>query len=239
MGTAAPNKGCPGALKAGLELFKKTISVPKQSVVVVTGHMIRLYSGRADLYLLVNGAEIDRAATYTPSKQWEDGVVHWVGELKPGSHTFSIKGSVANAFGCGPAWGDLDVLVLPKASLGVAGYNFPDTRKGCPAAQKANTDMILGKFTVAETSVVTVTGHMIRAASGRSDAYLFVDGVRQDMTLSYSKSKQWEDVQLHWVGKLTKGDHTVSIRASTSHAWGCGPAWGDIDVLVVPLTLQK
>ena len=237
--TDAPTKGCPGTLKSNAELFKKTISVPKQSVVVVTGHIIRSYMGRADLHLLVDGGDPkDHALTYTPSKQWEDGVVHWVGELKPGSHTFSMSGNRANAYGCGPAWGDLDVLVLPKASSGVAGYNFPDTRTGCPGAQKANTDMILGKFAVADTSVVTVTGHMIRSVAGRSDAYLYVDGVKRDLTLSYSKSKQWEDVQMHWVGKLAKGAHTVSIRASTANAWGCGPSWGDIDVLVVPLTLE-
>ena len=232
-------EGCPRPLAKGKVLLTKTISVDKQSVVVVTGHMVRLANGRADLHLVVDEATQDHTLTYTPSRQWEDGVLHWVGELKPGSHTFSMKGTVANAYGCGDEWGDLDILVLPKASLGVAGYNFPDTREGCPPTHQANTDLILGKFTVAATSVVTVTGHMVRHFAGRSDAYLHVDGDKKDYTLSYSKTKKWEDVQLHWVGQLAKGDHTVSIQSDKPNAWGCGALWGDIDVLVVPVTLDQ
>ena len=98
--------------------------------------------------------------------------------------------------------------------------------------------MINGKFTVAEDSVVTVTGHMIRSFSGRSDAYLVVDGAEKDWSLSYTSSKQWEDVQLHWVGKLSKGQHTVAIQGSKANVWGCGSAWGDIDVLVIPVSLH-
>ena len=237
------NDGCPRILKSGAEFLNKTISVAKQSVLVVTGHIIRDYKGRTDLHLLVDGAEKDHGLAYTPSKQsttqWKDGIVHWVGELKPGSHTFSMKGNVANAYGCGADWGDLDILVLPKDSLGVAGYNFPDTREGCPPTQQANTDMIRGNFTVAETSIVTVTGHMIRSFAGRTDAYLYVDGVQRDLSLSYSNSRQWEDVQLHWVGKLAKGQHTVSIRGDKANAWGCGASWGDIDVVVVPVTVGR
>merc|ERR1712151_1354144 len=58
---------------------------------------------------------------------------------------------------------------------------------------------------------------------------------KKDYSLSYTSSKQWEDVQLHWVGKLSKGQHTVAIRGSQANMWGCGANWGDIDVLVVPV----
>merc|ERR1712169_140587 len=113
-----------------------------------------------------------------------------------------------------------------------------DKRSGCPAAWAANKDLIKQDFTVSQPSVVDVTGHMIRRAAGRSDLKLLVDGGAKDTSLSYTSSTQWEDVQLHWVGKLNKGKHTVSLRGNKANMWGCGTAWGDIDVLVLPVALK-
>jgi len=206
--------------------------------VVVTGHLIRSIAARSDLKLLVAGSVKDYTLTYSSTKQWEDGVVHWTGTLNKGTHRFALQSTTPNAWGCGGSWGDMDILVLPKAALGVDAYQVVDKRSGCPPAAKANTDLVKQDFNVLQTSIVDVTGHMIRRQSGRADLHLYVDGKIKDWSLSYTSSTQWEDVQLHWIGQLSKGKHTVSLRSNKANVFGCGTAWGDIDVLVVPRALK-
>merc|ERR1712032_1314881 len=118
MGTGDSRSGCPRAAKANTALITKKVAVKEDSYVVATGHMIRNYKGRADLYLNVNNKRVDYSLTYTPSRQWKDTQVYWVGSLKKGTHTFSIRSNKANAFGCGTAWGDIDILVLPQKMSG-------------------------------------------------------------------------------------------------------------------------
>merc|ERR1712032_341692 len=78
--------GCPGKLAANQALISKKITVSEASYVVATGHMIRRYSGRADLHLRLNNKIIDYSLTYlyrgntrldlslsyTSGKQWAD-----------------------------------------------------------------------------------------------------------------------------------------------------------------------
>merc|ERR1712032_1455578 len=334
-------------------LITKKVTVSEDSYIVATGHMIRLYKGRADLYLNLNNKRVDYSLTYTPSRQWKDTQVYWVGSIKKGSHTFTVTGSRANAFGCGSTWGDLDIMVIPKLAgvavyqfgipskcpstnlvfkktitlakdsvvyatghiitnqrggradlylrlnngirdyslsedstgqwvdltvnnamtlkkgkytfsltgnknsrfgcgagwgdldivvvprfKGVAAYNQPDTKSGCPAKRAANTDLILRTITVAQPSIIKVTGHIIRTFSGRADAYLkYQRKSTLDTSLSYTNNKRWEDVKLHFTGKFGKGTHTFSIRSNRANAFGCGTAWGDIDILVLPQTM--
>merc|ERR1712230_192818 len=342
--------GCPRAVKAGSALITRKLAVKEDSYVVATGHMIRLYKGRADLYLRLNGKTMDYSLTYTPSRQWKDTQVYWVGSLKKGTHTFTITGSRPNAFGCGPTWGDFDLMVIPKLSgvavyqfdipskcpqvnlnfartitlpkdsvvyatghiitnqrggradlylklnngvrdyalsedstgqwvdltvnhattlkkgrytfslqgnknsrfgcgagwgdldlvvvpryKGVAAYNEPDRKSGCPAKRPANSDLILKTIKVDQTSVIKITGHMIRTFSGRADAYLKYQRKHTlDTSLTYTNNKRWEDVKLHYTGTFGKGTHTFSIRANRPNAFGCGGSWGDIDILVLP-----
>merc|ERR1712010_387687 len=164
--------GCPGKLAANKALVSKKVTVSEASYVVATGHMIRRYSGRADLHLRLNNKIIDYSLTYTKATQWQDANVYWVGSISKGSHTFSITGNRANAFGCGSNWGDLDIIVIPKLK-GVAVYQFGVTQSGCPASNLNFKKTI----TLDQDSVVWATGHIISKQSGRrADLYLTVDG---------------------------------------------------------------
>jgi len=348
--TGDSRSGCPRSQGANQALISRRVTVKEDSYVVATGHMIRLYAGRADLHLRLNNQIKDYSLTYTPSRQWKDTQVYWVGSIKKGSHTFTLTGSRSNAFGCGPTWGDLDLLVIPKLSgvavyqfgipsacpqtnlkfsktitlpkdsvvyatghiitrqkggradlylrlnngirdvalsedstnqwvdltvnnavtlkkgrytfsltgnsnskfgcgagwgdldlvvvpkfKGVAAYNQPDTKSGCPAKRAANTDLILKTIKVAQTSVIKITGHIIRTFSGRADAYLKYQRKHTlDTSLTYTNSKRWEDVKLHYTNVFKKGTHTFSIRSNRANAFGCGTSWGDIDILVLP-----
>jgi len=348
--TGDSRSGCPRSQGANSALITKRVAVKEDSYVVATGHMIRLYKGRADLHLRLNNAIKDYSLTYTPSRQWKDTQVYWVGSIKKGTHTFTLTGSRSNAFGCGPTWGDLDLMVIPKLSgvavyqfgipsgcpqtnlkfsktitlpkdsvvyatghiitrqkggradlylrlnngirdyalsedstnqwvdltvnnavtlkkgrytfsltgssnskfgcgagwgdldlvvvprfKGVAAYNQPDTKSGCPAKRAANTDLILKTIKVDQTSIIKITGHIIRTFGGRADAYLKYQRKHTlDTSLTYTNSKRWEDVKLHFTGTFGKGTHTFSIRANRANAFGCGTSWGDIDILVLP-----
>jgi hypothetical protein len=75
---------------------------------------------------------------------------------------------------------------------------------------------------------------MIRTYRGRADLYLYVNGIKRDYSLSFTKNKIWQDVKLHFVTKLKKGKHSFALRSNKANAFGCGGSWGDIDILVLP-----
>ena len=81
----------------------------------MTGNIIRRATGRQDLHLIIDGSLMDRTLTFSSSVQWEDAVVHWVGEVDRGGHTVSLSSPQANVWGCQDQWGDLNILVLPAA----------------------------------------------------------------------------------------------------------------------------
>merc|ERR1719291_1474571 len=226
--------GCP----ANNLNFKKTITLAQDSVVWATGHIISKNKNvRADLYLEIDGKRRDQALAYDVSDQWVDQNVHHAITLKKGKHTFQLSGNSGSKFGCGTGWGDLDIVVVPKMK-GVAGYNQPDTKSGCPKSRKANSNLIAKTITLTQTSIVKVVGHMIRNYNGRADLYLYRGNARLDLSLSYTAGKMWADVQLHHVGRLGKGKYTFSIRSNRANAFGCGSTWGDLDILVLPETVS-
>jgi hypothetical protein len=215
--------------------FSKTITLPQDSVVYATGHIItNQKGGRADLYLRLNNGIRDYALSEDSTGQWVDLTVNNAVTLKKGKYTYSLTTSKNSRFGCGASWGDLDLVVVPKFK-GVAAYNEPDRKSGCPAKRAANSDLILKTIKVDQTSVIKVTGHIIRTFSGRADAYLkYQRKSTLDTSLTYTNNKRWEDVKLHFTGTFGKGTHTFSIRSNRANAFGCGTAWGDIDILVLP-----
>ena len=298
-GVAAYNQpdtksGCPAKRAANTDLILKTIKVDQTSIIKVTGHIIRTFSGRADAYLKYQRkTNLDTSLTYTNSRRWEDVKLHWTGRLGKGTHTFSIRSNRANAFGCGTSWGDLDILVLPEKLVGtlaptkkpvnpcaknnggctkarkcsnvkgkavcgncpsgwlnsgtknckkapapklgtVVAYQTPDTRSGCPRSQGANTALITRKVTVKEDSYVVATGHMIRYYSGRADLHLRLNNKIIDYSLTYTPNTQWKDTQVYWVGSIKKGTQTFTVTGNRANAFGCGPTWGDLDIMVIP-----
>ena len=163
--------------------------------------MIRYYSGRADLHLRLNNKIIDYSLTYTPSKQWKDTQVYWVGSIKKGTQTFTVTGNRANAFGCGPTWGDLDILVIPKLS-GVAVYQF-GIPSGCPSTNLVFTKTV----TLPKDSVVYATGHIItNQKGGRADLYLKINNGMRDYALSEDSTGQWVDLTVNHATTLKKGN---------------------------------
>merc|ERR1712032_505672 len=229
MGTGDSRSGCPRAAKANTALITKKVAVKEDSYVVATGHMIRLYKGRADLYLNVNNKRVDYSLTYTPSKQWKDTQVYWAGSLKKGTHTFTVSGSRANAFGCGPTWGDLDLLVIPKLK-GVAVYQF-GIPSSCPSVNLKFSKTI----TLPQDSVVYSTGHIItNQKGGRADLYLSLNNGIRDYALSEDSTGQWVDLTVNNAVTLKKGEYTYSLTSSKNSRFGCGASWGDLDLVVVP-----
>merc|ERR1712139_658192 len=63
--TPDTRSGCPRSQGANSALITKKVTVKEDSYVVATGHMIRYYSGRADLHLRLNNKIVDYSLTYT------------------------------------------------------------------------------------------------------------------------------------------------------------------------------
>ena len=81
--------------------------------VYITSDMIRLFNGRADLSLFVDGVLNDRALTFTPVKAWDDAHVGWAGPLSAGSHTVVVQSpNVADAWGCTSIWGAINTIIF-------------------------------------------------------------------------------------------------------------------------------
>ena len=123
--------------------------------------------------------------------------------------------------------------MLPQG-LGVAVYQTPDPRAGCPPRAGANTVLIQRSFSVpCESAAVLARAHMIRNARGTSDLRLAVDSKEVDRALTYTSQGQWEDAAVFWAGVMTRGEHNVKIFSPNANMWGCGPTFGDLDVLVL------
>ena len=234
--------GCPAKARAGTDLIAKKIYVNVESVVLVTGHIMG--KGADLLHLVVDGAVKDRSLVSSRSS-WKDGVVHWTGNIQPGTHKFSLQGTAANTWGCEGQWGDMDILVLPKRDTQAVAQQITDQRYGCPAFADANTDLIRKVIHVPAyngpyaASWVDVAAHIPRKGLGHARLYLYVDNNLVDRSKDYTPTTQWQDFQVHWVGALSPGPHTFYVRSDKANQWGCysgrgGDNWGDIDVLILP-----
>ena len=107
-----------------------------------------------------------------------------------------------------------------------------DTRGGCPGSWPAWTDLITQTFTLDHPAAVSTSAAIIRNAGGRHDLVLYVDGNFADQTLTYSSASTWEEAYVQWVGNLSAGTHTISIRSGSANIWGCGTGWGSINTRI-------
>jgi hypothetical protein len=195
--------------------------------------MIRNAPGRRDLHLILDGKLKDRTLTFTSSRQWEDATVYFSGTVGKGKHTAYLRGPNANTWGCQDQWGDLDIVTIPIIK-GMAAYQTPDTRRGCPPGAGANKALISKTFTVSAPSILMVQGHLIRNAPGRRDLFLYVDKGLKDRTLTYTSSRQWEDASVFYSGTVGAGTHTAYLASPNANTWGCQDQWGDLDIVVMP-----
>merc|ERR1719447_498031 len=70
------------------------------------------------------------------------------------------------------------------------------TASGCPGTLLANKPFITRVIDLGRDSAVSIFVHTIRLYSGRADAYIRVDDKQVDWTLSYTPSRQWDDMIL-------------------------------------------
>ena len=116
--------------------------------------------------------------------------------------------------------GDLDVVLVPYVA-GMVTYQTSDTRAGCPAKAAARSKLINKTFTLANKSLLMVTGHMVRSAAGRADLNLFIDNKTADDGLTYTSSKQFADGHVFWTGTVNAGVHNAWLQSPVADAWGC------------------
>jgi hypothetical protein len=111
--------GCPPAAAVGANLITLQFTLTKPTPVYFTGNMIRMHNGRADITLIVDGVQEANALAISTVAQWEPAELSWAGTLDAGNHSAVIRSgdlagrnSVADAWGCGPAWGALTALIF-------------------------------------------------------------------------------------------------------------------------------
>ena len=75
--TPDQRSGCPPSAAAGARLIEHAFTVQQDSLLLVTGHIIRNAAGRQDLHLFVDSRLADRSLTFTSSAQWDDATVFW------------------------------------------------------------------------------------------------------------------------------------------------------------------
>jgi hypothetical protein len=110
--TSDPRAGCPPVTPASGVLFAQSLPLASSSMVMISGHIARLATGRVDLMLYVDGSAVQYTATNTSTNDWLTGVVTWSGTLAAGAHTVELRSGVGTTWGCGPLWGAIDTIVL-------------------------------------------------------------------------------------------------------------------------------
>ena len=183
----------------------------------ITGSIIRKHSGRADLYLYLDGSDVRKVLTYTSGLAWEQADVYWAGPLSKGNHTFELKSNDANVWGCDGSWGSINAMQFvgqPSAATSVTDY-----RSGCPASAAANAVLMSKVVLNAAAGSAFISASIIRNITGRAELQLYVDGHRKSEALSYTSSSQWESVDVTWAGAMSAGTHTIEIKSPNANAW--------------------
>ena len=177
--------------------------------------------------------------TQTCSILWQDATVFWQGLVGKGTHEVWLQSPQANVWGCAgryswiPSFGNgISVTVLPDVP-GVAAYQTPDTRVGCPPNATSNSTLIEKKLTVNISTMIMVTGHMAGLKEGRANLELYIDGYKEALSVTDTASRQWEDAKVFWLGWLDVGPHTIWLQSPQENTWGCEADHGDLDILAI------
>jgi hypothetical protein len=101
--------GCPGTLAANTPVVTQLFALSKPALVQVHVNTILNHTTRADVYLVVDGAEVTRTLTTATSMAWEPVQLFWTGKLQPGTHSIDYRCNVANVIGCGATWGKFTI----------------------------------------------------------------------------------------------------------------------------------
>ncbi len=103
---------CPPTWPAGTDMVVQSFSLTRPGMVFITGDMVRITNGRADLWLRVDGVDVQYTIAHTSVADWQGASVHWSGALAAGAHTVSVQGSPANVWGCGSTWGGINTIIF-------------------------------------------------------------------------------------------------------------------------------
>ena len=84
-----------------------------------------------------------------------------------------------------------------------------------------------------------VDGQIIRNSVGRADLKLMMDdGSQLDGGLTFTSAGTWEDAEVHWIGIIPAGTHTVWLESDSANIWGCSGQWGSLSVLLIPAAVE-
>lgn len=116
--TRDPRVGCPPAQAANTDLFVQTFTTTDVASIRVFGSIIACAAGRNDLILIVDGTEVDRTLS-SPNGAGGDC---WVGmqveavlnDIAAGNHKVSMRGTVANIYGCQETWGHISTMIFEQ-----------------------------------------------------------------------------------------------------------------------------
>jgi hypothetical protein len=244
--------GCPPAAvaAAGETLMERTLQAGGTVVAMITGHAISLATGRRDVGLEVDGLLVTRHLGRTESLEWLDHRVAWVGTLTEGAHFVRLVGLSPVGYGCGSAWGELGVTLVPQQAAGTLGHvGLPpaavfdtDPRAGCPpAAVAAGTPLFSQTIELDRSATLLSRAHVISLGAGRRDAALRIDGAEVTRHLGRTEVVDWTDHALTHGTRLGPGTHQIDIVAyplAANQAYGCGGAWGNIASFILPESIS-
>eukprot|EP00048_Salpingoeca_helianthica_P013997 m.212716 g.212716 ORF g.212716 m.212716 type:complete len:1216 (+) comp15569_c0_seq7:60-3707(+) len=237
--------GCPLALAANTAFLTASfVSTSPNTIVFARAHIIRSFLGRSDLFFNLNGALVSQSISYTGGtvNQWEDMSAHHLTSVGLGTHTFTVTGSTASTFGCGPQWGAVDLMIVDDYRV-VKWWNVQDTLAGCPGTRAAGAAIMSLTFTqVSSSAVLWVAVSIIRYTRGRADLILNIDGTPVNRAITFTELTltsgatapvQWSTGYVFFSGTLAAGSHTVTVTSDVANVWGCGTTWGNLNAILV------
>ncbi|MDD2870441.1 MAG: hypothetical protein PHS49_00490 [Candidatus Gracilibacteria bacterium] len=106
--------GCPANAAAESDLFTQTFSLDSSADVVIHVDSITNYTSRVDTKLYIDGVFKKQTLTSSISSGRKPVNITWGGTLTSGSHTVSIRSTIANTLGCGETWGGITTTIYEK-----------------------------------------------------------------------------------------------------------------------------
>lgn len=127
-----------------------------------------------------------------------------------------------------------------KISAPVRVVSIYDPVSGCPNGSRTNP-LMTATINISQPSFFRFMGSMIRSASGRSDAYINIQGPPGSNyssgsyipRLNWTSVGTWDHVVFDsgYYGD-TAGNWTFSLTAASPGSWGCTRPWGKIFIMV-------
>ena len=114
-----PGSGCPPNIVTGTIMMSKQLFISSTTIWWAAATSIRLFNGRADLALDIDGASVAECLPYTASQQWLSGQVYGAGTFQTGdSPVISTVPLATNAWGCtGDTFSKIFLMLIPNTQV--------------------------------------------------------------------------------------------------------------------------